>query len=330
MSSNTQQQPPNPARRDFANKCHAASYDYISPLKLDLSGRHVLITGAAHEDGVGFATALAFARAGASVIVLADLRGVAEERAESLRVAAKEAGRQDEPVVLCREVDIAKLDSVKALLESVETSLGGRLDVLVNNAAHQEPYAKLLDSDPEVDWRTWEVNVNGLVNMSRTFLPLLLAARNSNSESNSDSDSNSNSNSDSDSESRRGLCTMINVSSSGALSVRPGSSHYRSSKLAVLRYTESLQLDYSQEGLVCYCVNPGAIKTQITINEPAELRDRLPHKVDIAGDTICWLASERREWLGGRYVSCPWDMEELMSRREEIVEGDKLKVRMVY
>lgn len=63
MSSNTQQeqQPPKPARRDFANKTHATSYDYISPLKLDLSGRHVLVTGAAHEDGVGFATALAFA-----------------------------------------------------------------------------------------------------------------------------------------------------------------------------------------------------------------------------------------------------------------------------
>jgi NAD(P)-dependent dehydrogenase (short-subunit alcohol dehydrogenase family) len=315
-----QQQQPNPARRDFANKSHAASYDYISPLKLDVSGRHVLVTGAAHEDGVGFAAALAFARAGAAVIVLADLRGVDEERAESLRAAAKEAGRQNEPMVLCRQVDIAKLDSVKALLESVETSLGGKLDVLVNNAAHQEPYAKLLDSDPEVDWRTWEVNVHGLVNMSRTFLPLLLATGNIKSNSNSNSDSGS----------RRGLCTMINVSSSGALSVRPGSSHYRTSKLAVLRWTESLHLDYSQEGLVCYCVNPGAIKTQITINEPSELRDRLPHKVDIAGDTICWLASERRGWLGGRYVSCPWDMEELMSRREEIVEGDKLKVRMVY
>jgi NAD(P)-dependent dehydrogenase (short-subunit alcohol dehydrogenase family) len=320
MSSNPQQQQPNPARRDFANKTHAASYDYISPLKLDLSGRNVLVTGAAHEDGVGFATALAFARAGAAVIVLADLRGVPEERAESPRVAARAAGRRTEPVVLCREVDIAKLDSVRALLDSIDSSLGGKLDVLVNNAAHQEPYAKLLDSDPEVDWRTWEVNVHGLVNMSRTFLPLLLAAGKSTSDPDSDSSSKSNS----------GLCTMINVSSSGALSVRPGSSHYRSSKLAVLRYTESLHLDYSQEGLVCYCVNPGAIKTQITINEPAELRDRLPHKVDIAGDTICWLASERRGWLGGRYVSCPWDMEELMSRREEIVEGDKLKVRMVY
>jgi hypothetical protein len=47
-------------------------------------------------------------------------------------------------------------------------------------------------------------------------------------------------------------------------------------------------------------------------------------------DTIAWLAGERREWLGGRYVSCPWDMGELVSRKDEIVAGDKLKLRMAF
>jgi hypothetical protein len=42
------------------------------------------------------------------------------------------------------------------------------------------------------------------------------------------------------------------------------------------------------------------------------------------------LAAERREWLAGRYVSCPWDMEELMTKKDEIVEQDKLKLRMVF
>ena len=40
--------------------------------------------------------------------------------------------------------------------------------------------------------------------------------------------------------------------------------------------------------------------------------------------------AQRKEWLGGRYVSCPWDMEELMSREKEIVEGDKLKLKMTF
>jgi hypothetical protein len=44
----------------------------------------------------------------------------------------------------------------------------------------------------------------------------------------------------------------------------------------------------------------------------------------MAGDTSVWLAAVRREWLGGRHVSCPWDME------EEIVRQDKLKLRKVF
>jgi hypothetical protein len=77
-------------------------------------------------------------------------------------------------------------------------------------------------------------------------------------------------------------------------------------------------------------VNPGAIKTEITKGAPETLRNALPDRPDIAGDTIAWLAAERREWLGGRYVSCPWDMEELMNKKEEIIEKDMLKMRMVF
>lgn len=69
---------------------------------------------------------------------------------------------------------------------------------------------------------------------------------------------------------------------------------------------------------------------------------------ELAGDTIAFLTRERREWLAGRYISCEcscasimpgrvdhsyspavWDMEELLSQKEEVVSGDKLKVRMV-
>jgi len=42
-----------------------------------------------------------------------------------------------------------------------------------------------------------------------------------------------------------------------------------------------------------------------------------------------WLIGEHREWLGGRYVSCQWDIDELLARRREIVDGDKLKVKLI-
>lgn len=206
---------------------HSTSYDYISPLELDLSGKNTLITGVAYRDGVGYATATAFARAGASIIALADLQPIASDLIADLKAAASQAGRK-EPVVLPFTVDISSPSSVQELHESVKQALDNRLDILVNNAAYSEPTKPLLNSDPDVYWRTWEVNVHGLFNI------------------------------------------------------------------------------------------PDAVR--------AVLRDH----PSIAGDTIAWLASERREWLGGRYVSCPWDMEELVAKREEIVEQDKLKLRMVF
>jgi NAD(P)-dependent dehydrogenase (short-subunit alcohol dehydrogenase family) len=248
-----------PVRRDFISATHATSYPYISPLSQDLSGRHVLITGAAWEDaawedaawedGVGYATATAFARAGASAIAVIDLHGVSAELVSRLKAAAVEAGRP-EPQIIAGKVDISKLESVTAFR-----------DVL-----------------------------------SKAF----------------------------------NMATMINVSSSGALSVRKGGASYRTSKLAVLRWTEALNEEHGDEGLVAFRVNPGAIKTQMTVNEPEELRNNLPHKPEIACDTIAWLAGERRDWLGIRYVSCPWDTQDLIARKDEIIEGDKLKLRMTF
>ncbi|KAL2840178.1 hypothetical protein BJY01DRAFT_218763 [Aspergillus pseudoustus] len=295
----------------FTSTTHHTTYDYISPLKLDLAGKHVLVTGAAWEYGVGYATATAFARAGASAIAIADLHGIPDDLAEELKLAAAHAGRP-EPVVLSCVVDISKQDSVQTMYETVLKEFNGRLDVLVNNAAHMGPYQPILDVDPDVFWQSWEVNVRGLFNMMRAFLPLLLPRQETSSST------------------VNGLCTMINVASSGALSARPGSASYRSSKLAVLRLTETLQMEYGDKGLLTYCVNPGAIKTKLSENLPGRLREALPDQPDVAGDTIAWLAAERRDWLAGRYVSCPWNMEELLAKRDEIVEEDKLKIRMVF
>lgn len=52
--------------------------------------------------------------------------------------------------------------------------------------------------------------------------------------------------------------------------------------------------------------------------------------VELAADTVTFLTREPGEWLGGRYVNCCWDMPELVAKKYEIVEGDKLKVRLVY
>ena len=53
---------------------------------------------------------------------------------------------------------------------------------------------------------------------------------------------------------------------------------------------------------------------------------------ELAGDTMTWWSARQREserqWLMGRYLSCTWDVEELVGMKEEILEQDLLKVRM--
>jgi hypothetical protein len=60
----------------FTATYHSATYGYIAPLKLNLAGKHVLITGGAWKSGVRYAAATGFAHAGASAIAIADLHGI--------------------------------------------------------------------------------------------------------------------------------------------------------------------------------------------------------------------------------------------------------------
>ncbi len=50
---------------------------------------------------------------------------------------------------------------------------------------------------------------------------------------------------------------------------------------------------------------------------------------ELAADTMVFLTQEKRDWLAGRFVSVAWDMPEFLAMKSEIVEGDKLKVRLV-
>lgn len=49
----------------------------------------------------------------------------------------------------------------------------------------------------------------------------------------------------------------------------------------------------------------------------------------LAGAMCVWLSKEKRPWLSGRYVSANWDVDELQGMKASIVQGDKLKFRMV-
>lgn len=59
------------------------------------------------------------------------------------------------------------------------------------------------------------------------------------------------------------------------------------------------------------------------------LRIALVDTPELGGGFIVWLTKGMKTWLNGRYVSVNWDVGELEAMKREIVEGDKLKVRIV-
>lgn len=103
---------------------------------------------------------------------------------------------------------------------------------------------------------------------------------------------------------------------------------YQTSKLAVLRFGEFINAEYGNQGILCYGIHPGGVATELAKNMPKEMHGHLTDKPELAADTMVWLTAERREWLAGRYVAVNWDVDELLAKKEKIVNEDLLKVRL--
>jgi NAD(P)-dependent dehydrogenase (short-subunit alcohol dehydrogenase family) len=192
---------------------------------------------------------------------------------------------------------------VDAAAKDVSEIFDGRLDILINNAGYLSDFGGIPDSDPNEWWRDWEVNVKGTYLVTRAFWPFLL---------------------------KSSLQIIINIASIGAVMTVPHNASYGSAKLATLRFTEFIDQDHGEgkDGMLAIAVHPGGIQTDLALGMPEYLHERLIDTPELAGDTLAWLGSERRNWLGGRYLSTTWDMEELSGMREEILKNDLLKVRL--
>jgi NAD(P)-dependent dehydrogenase (short-subunit alcohol dehydrogenase family) len=225
-----------------------------------------------------------------------------EDVKQEIEVAARSVGREVKVVAVT--MDILDPDSVQRAAAEITPEFQGRLDVLISNAGYMEPWTKIIETDLDEWWKSWDINTRGQLLTWKAFLPLLLA--------NNDS-----------------LKTCINMSSIGAQMVVPGASAYQTTKFALLRLTEFLNVEYSKQGLIAYCMHPGAVKTELSWKMPDFVKGNLIDTPELMAHTVVFLTQQKREWLRGRYVSCNWNMPELLAMQDEIVEKDKLKMRMV-
>ena len=71
------------------------------------------------------------------------------------------------------------------------------------------------------------------------------------------------------------------------------------------------------------------IPTVMSDKMPDDFKGFLIDTPESAAHTLTWLVRERREWLAGRYFSCQWDVDDLLAKKQEIIDGNKLRIRMI-
>jgi len=190
----------------------------------DFRGKVVVVTGAG--SGIGRATALAFAREGAD-LVIADVNG---DRLAIVSAEIEAAGAR----VMSMKVDVSKRSEVDELAGTVIAERS-RVDIVMNNAgvAIGGPFVET--PIEEFEW-IFSVNFWGVLYGIKAFLPHMMA---------------------------RKYGHIVNTSSLAGLCAMPGLSAYSSTKFAVAGLSEALRAELKEHGIGVTTVCPGVIDTRV-------------------------------------------------------------------
>ena len=188
-------------------------------------GRRVVVTGA--SSGIGRATALAFAAAGATV-------GICARRADRLAEVLAECNAHT-PGARLWAVDLADLDGIAGFADTVRRDLGP-VDVLVNNAGVPKRRT-VVEMTPEDVEGVMAINYFAPVRLTAALLPSMI---------------------------ERGTGAVVNVSSMGVHSAAYRVGAYAASKAALELYTEALHLELAGTGVQAKLFVPGTTRTEFS------------------------------------------------------------------
>jgi len=237
--------------------------------------RVAIVTGASR--GIGAACAVALARAGFSLFLVAD--GTEEE----LRavIAACDNARPDAAAYRFGIFDLADPESATAIAAAAHQTFG-RIDVLVNNAAIRirRPFGAFSAEDFD---RVFAINLRAVMLLSQTVLPFMRQARGG---------------------------RIIHMASQLGLVADPGATLYGMTKAAMIHLTRIMALELAAENILVNAVSPGPIGTDYYLQrlqrEPELLEQRLaavPAKrlgtPEEIAEAVVFLASTQATYIQG-------------------------------
>lgn len=233
-----------------------------------LQSKVAVVTGASR--GVGAATAIAFGRAGAKVVL------AARSSTDIQRIAAEiRADGGDAIAITC---DVSVYTDVKEAFDAVIASFG-RLDIVVNNAGVIDPVARLDQSDPDAWDRVVDINYKGVYHGLRAAIPQML---------------------------QQGRGVIVNISSGAASSPLEGWSHYCSTKAAALMLTRCADKEYRELGIRVVGLSPGTVATDMQvaikasgINPVSQLDPSVHIPPEWAAKAVLWLCTDDAADLSG-------------------------------
>ena len=244
----------------------------MAKMSKELEGKVALVTGAAR--GLGAEIVRRMVAAGAKVTA-------ADKRVDDGAAAATEAGAQ------FTELDVTDAGQWAAAVDAAATAGGGRLDILVNNAAITR-VVRILDCDPAEFRKVIDTNLVG------TFLGIQAAAPTMASS---------------------GGGSIVNLSSPSAFEGTVGMPAYSTSKWGIRGLTRTAALELADSGIRVNAVVPGPLRTAMTRRPGWDDEDYERHygatvplrrMADLGevADLVVWLASDQASYCtGGDYAA---------------------------
>jgi NAD(P)-dependent dehydrogenase (short-subunit alcohol dehydrogenase family) len=245
--------------------------------QFSLEGKTALITGGSR--GIGEATALAFAKAGADVAITARKQEDLDEVAKKIQAEGRKA--------LAVSAHVGRMDQIQKLVETVMEKFG-KIDILVNNAGTSFN-APAIDISEKAWDSVLNLNLKGLFFLSQAVAQKMKDL---------------------------GGCNIINISSVAGLKVQDFTPHYSISKAAVIMVTKVFAKEWAAYNIRANCIAPGPIQTKLydAIFEPLPEDQRekakgmaaqhvplkragLPREI---ADAILFLASDASSYVTGQ------------------------------